>query len=62
MSTITRKIAAVVRGRWNLVRATGDAGVTAIEWVIFALLALAVAGTVAAAVTAFVNTKAAGIQ
>lgn len=59
---IVKKVAAGVRRRWQLVRATGDAGVTAIEWVIFALLALAVAGTVAAAVTTYINTKAAGIK
>lgn len=39
-----------------------DRGATAIEWAIFALLAIAIAGLVAAAITAAVNNRLPGIQ
>jgi hypothetical protein len=39
-----------------------DEGATAIEWAIFALLALAVGGTVAAAITLAVSNRAPNIK
>jgi Flp pilus assembly pilin Flp len=43
-------------------RGRDDRGATAIEWAIFALLAIAIAGLVAAAITAAVNNRLPGIQ
>jgi Flp pilus assembly protein TadG len=39
-----------------------DRGATAIEWAIFALLAILIAGTVAGAITAAVNNRIPGIK
>jgi Flp pilus assembly protein TadG len=46
----------MLRERWRTAR-TDDRGATAIEWAIFALLALAVAGLVAGAITLAVNNR-----
>jgi Flp pilus assembly pilin Flp len=43
-------------------RRADDRGATAIEWAIFALLAIAIAGLVAGAITAAVNNRLPGIQ
>jgi Flp pilus assembly pilin Flp len=43
-------------------RHADDRGATAIEWAIFALLSIAIAGLVAAAITAAVNNRLPGIQ
>jgi Flp pilus assembly pilin Flp len=43
-------------------RGDGEKGATAIEWAIFALLAIAVAGLVAGAITLAVNNRLPGIQ
>lgn len=43
-------------------RRRDDRGATAIEWAIFALLAIAIAGLVAGAITAAVNNRLPGIQ
>ncbi len=50
-----------LRTRWRTARAD-DKGATAIEWAIFALLALTVAGLVAGAITLAVNNRLPGIQ
>ena len=52
---------ALLHDRWRSAHAD-DAGATAIEWAIFALLALAVAGLVAGAITMAVNNRLPGIQ
>jgi Flp pilus assembly pilin Flp len=54
----TRTGTALARTR----RRTDDRGATAIEWAIFALLAIAIAGLVAGAITAAVNNRLPGIQ
>jgi hypothetical protein len=54
----TRVSAALARST----RRAADRGTTAIEWAIFALLAIAIAGLVAAAITAAVNNRLPGIQ
>jgi Flp pilus assembly pilin Flp len=54
----TRTAAAVARSK----RRADDRGATAIEWAIFALLAIAIAGLVAGAITAAVNNRLPGIQ
>jgi hypothetical protein len=53
--------AVLLRDRW---RAThhDDRGATAIEWAIFALLAIAVAGLVAGAITLAVTNRLPGIS
>ena len=51
----------VLRERLRAAR-SNDRGATAIEWAIFALLALAVAGLVAGAITVAVNNRLPGIQ
>jgi Flp pilus assembly pilin Flp len=43
-------------------RARDERGATAIEWAIFAILAITIAGIVAAAITAAVNNRLPGIQ
>jgi Flp pilus assembly pilin Flp len=52
---------ALLRQRWRAAH-TDDRGATAIEWAIFAILALTIAGLVAAAVTAAVNKRLPLIQ
>jgi len=53
--------AALLRARWRGAR-TDDTGATAIEWAIFALMAIAVAGVVAAAIVIAVGNRVPGIQ
>jgi Flp pilus assembly pilin Flp len=57
MHALTESTIALLRQRWRAAHAD-DQGATAIEWAIFALLALAVAGLVAGAIT----TRLPGIQ
>jgi Flp pilus assembly pilin Flp len=52
--------AATVLARFGRLR--DDRGATAIEWAIFALLAIAIAGLVAGAITAAINNRLPGIQ
>lgn len=54
-------LVAVLRERWRTLRAD-DTGATAIEWAIFALLSLAVAGAVAGAIALAVQKRVPGIQ
>jgi Flp pilus assembly protein TadG len=61
MNHLMETTVALLRERWRAAR-TDDAGATAIEWAIFALLALAVAGLVAGAITLAVNNLLPGIQ
>ncbi len=51
----------LLRAQWRTAR-TDDQGATAIEWAIFALLALAIAGIVAAAITLAVNNRVLSIK
>jgi hypothetical protein len=60
MKAVIQTAITLLRERWRQVR--GDDGTTAIEWAIFALLALTLAGIVAAAITAAVNHRIPGIQ
>ena len=46
----------LLRARWRAAR-RGDTGATAIEWAIFALMALLVAGLVAGAITLAINNR-----
>ncbi len=52
---------ALLRARWQDTR-SDDEGATAIEWAIFAILALAIAGLVAGAITLAINNRLPGIQ
>jgi Flp pilus assembly pilin Flp len=52
---------ALLRQRWRAAHAD-DRGATAIEWAIFAILALSIAGLVTAAITAAVNKRLPLIQ
>jgi Flp pilus assembly pilin Flp len=61
MTTLIATALALLRERWRAGR-TDDTGATAIEWAIFALLALAVAGLVAGAITAAVNNRLPNIK
>ncbi|MBN1171059.1 MAG: hypothetical protein JXA67_02695 [Micromonosporaceae bacterium] len=61
MTALITSVAGLLRQRWRAARAD-DAGATAIEWAIFALLALTMAGLVAAAITTAVNNRLPGIQ
>jgi Flp pilus assembly pilin Flp len=61
MKALIQTATCLLRARWRHAR-TDDAGATAIEWAIFALLALAIAGTVAAAITAAINHRLPGIR
>ena len=51
----------LLRARWRAARGD-DTGATAIEWAIFALMALLVAGLVAGAITLAINNRLPGIQ
>jgi len=51
----------LLRQQWHAAH-TDDTGATAIEWAIFAILALAVAGLVAAAITLAINNRLPSIQ
>jgi Flp pilus assembly pilin Flp len=51
----------MLRRRWLAARAD-DRGATSIEWAMFALLALFVAGLVVAAITLAINNRIPGIQ
>lgn len=61
MNDIVTVAVAYLQASWRELRGRDD-GATAIEWAIFALLALAVGGTVAAAITAYVDGKASSIK
>jgi Flp pilus assembly protein TadG len=61
MNHLIEPAAAVLHARRRAARAD-DEGATAIEWAIFALLALAVAGLVAGAIALAVNNRLPGIQ
>jgi Flp pilus assembly pilin Flp len=54
----TRAGTALARAR----RRADDRGATAIEWAIFAILAITIAGLVAGAITAAINNRLPGIQ
>jgi len=64
MKALTDTAVALLRARWHTMHRdnVGDEGATAIEWAVFALLALTVAGLVAAAITLAVNNRLPGIQ
>ncbi|WP_432976850.1 hypothetical protein [Dactylosporangium sp. CA-233914] len=51
----------VLRRRWRAAR-TDDRGATSIEWAMFALLALFVAGLVVGAIILAINNRIPGIQ
>ena len=51
----------VLRERWRAAR-DDDRGATAIEWAIFALLSILVAGLVAGAITLAINNRLPGIS
>lgn len=61
MHTFMQATVALLRKRWRAAH-SDDTGATAIEWAIFALLALAVAGLVAGAITLAINNRLPGIQ
>ena len=61
MITLIASTRALLRQRLRHAR-SDDTGATAIEWAIFALLALAVAGLVAGAITLAINNRLPGIQ
>jgi hypothetical protein len=61
MHTLVESAVALLRQRWREAHAD-DQGATAIEWAIFALLALAVAGLVAGAITLAINNRLPGIK
>jgi Flp pilus assembly pilin Flp len=61
MHTIIESTVVLLRQRWRAAHAD-DEGATAIEWAIFALLALAVAGLVAGAITLAINNRLPGIK
>ncbi len=61
MRTVAQSALALLRERWRAAHAD-DRGATAIEWAIFAILALTIAGVVAAAITAAVNNRLPGIK
>jgi Flp pilus assembly protein TadG len=61
MNHLVNQAVTVLHARWHAARADDD-GATAIEWAVFALLALAVAGLVATAITLAVQNRLPGIQ
>jgi hypothetical protein len=54
-------MARTVRRRWHAAR-PDDRGATAIEWAMFALLALAIGGLVVGAIMLAINNRIPGIQ
>ena len=62
MNALIETALALLHDRWRAAHHSDDSGATAIEWAIFALLALAVAGLVAGAITMAVNNRLPGIQ
>jgi Flp pilus assembly protein TadG len=50
------------RERWRVARQYHDRGATAIEWAIFALLALTIAGLVAGAIALAIDNRLPGIE
>lgn len=56
MAPLINYMLTLLRERWRTAR-TDDRGATAIEWAIFALLALAVAGMVAGAITLAIQNR-----
>jgi Flp pilus assembly protein TadG len=61
MNHLLGSTAVLLRDRWRAAR-DDDRGATAIEWAIFALMAIAVAGLVAGAITLAVNNRLPGIS
>jgi Flp pilus assembly pilin Flp len=61
MNHLIEAALALLRDWWRAAR-SDDSGATAIEWAIFALLALAVAGLVAGAIRLAINNRLPGIQ
>jgi hypothetical protein len=61
MFQLLQTVVALARAQWHKT-SNEDEGATAIEWAIFALLALAVAGTVAGAITLAVSNRAPNIK
>jgi Flp pilus assembly protein TadG len=60
MLELVQTAVALARAQWHTARR--DDGATAIEWAIFALLALSVGGIVAGAITLAVNNRAPKIK
>lgn len=56
MFQLVQTLAALTVAQWRAA-SKRDAGATAIEWAIFAILALAIAGAVAGVITAAVNNR-----
>jgi Flp pilus assembly pilin Flp len=56
-----RAMLALLRTRWQAAQGD-DTGATAIEWAIFAVLAVGIAGAVAAAIWLAVTSRIPGIQ
>lgn len=56
MHTLMKTTIALLRERWRAAH-NDDRGANAIEWAIFAILALLIAGLVAAAITAAINNR-----
>jgi len=61
MNHLLESAVVLLRERWRTAR-DDDRGATAIEWAIFAIMALAVAGLVAGAITLAINNRLPGIQ
>ena len=56
MNHLIESAVALLRAQWRTARAD-DRGATAIEWAIFAILALAIAGLVAGAIAVAVDAR-----
>jgi len=61
MNHLIESTVVLLRAQWRAAR-SDDHGATAIEWAIFALLALAVAGLVAGAITLAINNRLPSIK
>ena len=61
MYALVESAVTLLRQRWHAAHAD-DGGATAIEWAIFALLALAIAALVAGAITLAITNRLPGIQ
>lgn len=61
MHTLIQSTLALLRQRWRAAHAD-DTGATAIEWAIFAILALTIAGLVATAITLAIHNRLPLIQ
>lgn len=65
MHDLYLKAAVALATRWRALRErhpTGEDGMTSLEYVIFAVLALTIAGGIALAITAAVNTREPAIK